>query len=189
MTETATKTSAKQKAADPYRGKRVIVWNPENDFRLGDQAPLRGYEMVRQYVFCWVDSTASGKVKQTTQPQFRELLLKPGLNWVEASEWETAMAVSAERHSAEAAEGNPKAVDEISELLGCRAILAFEPGETVKSTRQFTGNLEDYSAQEIRRLMAQVDDVGALQEYAKRTQDYTLGQIIQERIDSLNTGY
>ncbi|NEZ62013.1 hypothetical protein D0962_04355 [Leptolyngbyaceae cyanobacterium CCMR0082] len=190
MTETTTKAAAtKSKQPAPLRGRRVIVWNPERDYRLGDQAPLKGYEMVRQYVFCWVDDKASKLVQQTTQPQFKELILEPGLNWIEADLWATAASVSAERHKAEQAEGNPKAVDEIDELLTSRAILAFKPNEQVESTRRFTGNFEDYEPQELRRLMAQVDDVGTLQGYAKKTQDFTLTQVIQERIEALSTGY
>ena len=190
MTETATKTTAtKTKQPAPLKGKRVVVWNPERDYRLGDQAPLRGYEMVRQYVFCWVNNAASKLVQQTTQPQFEILSLEPGLNWVAAELWATAANVSTARHKAEQAGGNTKAVDEIDELMRSRAILVFKPNEQVESARRFTGNFEDYEPQELRRLMAQVDDVGALQGYAKKTQDFTLTQVIQERIEALNTGY
>ena len=190
MPETATKAAAtKSKQPGPLRGKRVIVWNPERDYRLGDQSPLRGYEMVRKYVFCWMDAAASKLVQQTTQPQFKELILEPGLNWVEADLWATAANVSTERHKAEQAEGNPKAVDEIDELIKSNAIMAFEPNERVENSRQFTGNFEDYRPQELRRLTAQIDDVGALQKYAQKTQDFTLIQIFQERIEALSAGY
>ncbi len=207
-TKTATaKTKAATRQAADYQGKRVVVWNPEADYRLGDQAPLKGYEMVRQYVFCYVDAVATAKAKETAkrtlahdklvalgddvphQPVFKELILTPGLNWIEAQAWDKATHVSAERYQAEIEDNNPKAVDEINRLLQSRAILVFEPNERVQETRQFTGNFEDYDAQELKRLMAQVDDIGALQQYAKDTNDYALTQVIQERINALNTGY
>mgnify|MGYP001794281407 CR=1 FL=1 len=206
-------TTAKARSAkttpepQPFRGKRVIVWNPENDFRLADQTPLRGYEMVRNYTFCYVDPVRTEQAKATAMatlahdrlarlgdnipytPVFKTLTLEPGLNWVEAKLWASVAAASTERYTADIESGNKLSVDEIEKLVQSRAIFVFEPGERVNELRQFTGNFEDYSPQELRRLMAQVDDVAALQGYAKDTQDFDLSQIITDRIEALETGY
>ncbi|MGD1852699.1 MAG: hypothetical protein ACFB2W_00470 [Leptolyngbyaceae cyanobacterium] len=206
MAETTTKTRAAKTEELPFSGKRVITWNPERDPRQPEAAPLRGYEMVRQYAFTMLDTKRTEASKSTAKatlandkliqlgdnipytPFFKNLILTPGLNWIDAAEWETFLAESKARLEKDL-EQNSQAVDEIQSLIENRAILVFKPGERVQKTRQFTGNLEDYGASELTRLVSQIDDVGALQRYAQDTRDYALQQIISERIDTLNTGY
>ena len=205
MSETSTtKPRTTAKKATSFRGVRAILWNPENDYRLGNMKVPDGCEMVRKYAFSRLSAEKSQASRDSAErtlgegatftPAFNLFMLEPGLNWIEASEWEAALNASNERYKADLAEStrtanNQSPVDEIQQLLDDRAIVVYEPSSKVNESRQFTGSLEDYPLTEIRKFAVEINDPKALKSFIEGVRDFDMQQVLKNRLDSVELGF
>lgn len=204
MSETTTKARTR-KTVTAFRGVRAILWNPENDFRINGMKVPEGCEMVRNYAFIYLNTEkteqskaiavkTSGNSEGGYTPVCNLFSLTPGLNWVEAGEWDAALAASNARYDADVAEREEQGyseppVNEIEQLLDGRAIVVYEPSDKIKESKQFTGSLEDYTIKEIRKLAVEMKEPAAIQGFIDGINNFDMQQVLKERLKSVEQGY
>ena len=165
-------TTTEKKKHISLQGKRLVYWNPDRDARSA--APPTGYERVRVYGFTFVDGkkTEAAQIVAQAQAQanpafnpkaiapspavFKDLILRPGINWVDCTLWSEVKAESTKRFEQEndgPAIGKAQPQDEIQVLLDCRAIIEFQP---LPDKTVLQGLFEDYNLSQFTALLEEI---------------------------------
>lgn len=168
--KTASKSEAVEtESVETKTGVRAILWNQRLDPTVS--APPRGAVELRPFVLAYLDQEALDITPLSptgaVQPSFKQLILQPGLNWVDLAAWDEARSAAAlagcDRERVPATMTNPldrlkaalkSALDPIKEQMDARAIVELEPlpGATM------SGTLGDYGLEEIKKIVETVND-------------------------------
>lgn len=166
---TETPVVEKVETPEPTTGVRAILWNQRADPTVS--APPRGAVEMRPFIFSSVDQDALDITPLSptgaVQPSFINLILQPGLNWVDLAEWEKARKAAAFAGTERVRVGSNTTdplerlklsmkvgLDPIEEQVEARAIVELKP----LPDALMTGTLSDYGLDEIRKIVEVVND-------------------------------
>lgn len=170
-------------------GPIAIVWHPEKDSQV--PVPPIGTNSERPFLFTWVKVPADidtrreldqkafegGRTRQVQPMQCSELILRiAGLNWIDASLWDEAIAEDKRRSLLEGREGT------ITRLLREGALKELVPTGDEFS---FKGNLAEYSVDDAFEIIKAETNVPKLMTWQKETTEPRLVNKIEARMKEL----